>query len=1357
MAAGALVRVLGSGLAKKTAKSAAGGIVKEKFFGKKNKSRKTQNSISGNSIVASNPLVENKRTVGFSPFSDSDNFKSRSVSTGSDNLIPIVLEIEEKVIKIDTILKDSYTLKKKNSEDLRKKEEQSKYKKREDELEGKKFPKVRGLKTPSAPSIGILGMIKRFLFWTFLAWLYDKVIPFLPTIGRIVGTLLNVADFALKVFGGIANILTKFLAGGIRLVNGLTKTLAVLTGAKTDEEIEKFTQKFNMMMDLALLAAMLAGDAGFSVLDLFKKKKGRDAAGKVVQKAGGVFRRGLGRAPQRIAAKVAGKKGATFVKGLTAGAKNLGNKATGNIFRRGLGKAGKRLAIKVGGKAGGKLLGKLAGPIGTVIGAGFEFAGRKSQGQSNLQAGVGTGASVAGALGGAAAGAKGGAAIGALIGSVIPGAGTIVGGAVGGFIGGIAGAIGGGWLAGKAADKVTGADKVGQQVETTVPGKYRGGIVKGYEEGGIIEEGKTKPQESLPGKDVGGHKNITLLFPDPSSETQSNSAVTSTFKEASKSFFGYDSGDAKDENEKSVSDDSNSKTYGNGLKSLKDTSKTLKKIPFIGELMGISVDIAMGQKPNKDVYGKIASKIVSVSQSLTSAENISELSDTGKHIQNLVEGGVSSIKDAPKPAILDAKTSEKAVEQVRQVLTIVIEKGANDALSDIRKEIFESKIKSTSDGGGRQGSGSSGGGDTDDGGQGSQDGTASGDESGGDTTDSSGGAPVSGDFNTKVAKLLENYEGLRTEAYPDPASGAKPYTIGIGATRYPPGFRLSGEVQLGQTITKEEAYEIKAHDIKRHTDIAIGEVGSENWNKIPENVKVALISKAFNYGSLGSTLSDLVKSSISSNNYKPVSDYFRNSLAKHNSGINSWRRNDEAGIIDGGGSSRAKISFSKTTGSDLIAKGGGNAGGSIAASGSEDTSTTSKSSRPAGKGSKLAGELGRFLDSKGLGSWGSGVHQHPEHPPWPKESGHAANSLHYESQGARAIDIGGWGPNLFRRKGESGTDDQTKIIAAINEFNSSKGARPVEFLHEGNEPGGHSDHVHVAYFRGGPTKEGPAKLHEGEFVTDKDTTELVGLDFMGLLNKIENATSLMQKIPQLISNLVKRGQEIKAESEIIGSKGQDLKPELIKIGDDKPRKKQNKEVEPDYNREIPPDVDESGKPIVAVGVESNVDSSQNIRPKHKLEGGSEYPTVNKTFEQHKKSEEKSKPSASMIPSKNEYNVVPTQEEIQSKQEDVSSDLKDISIKKDFIPLKTKSDINQKLGPKDKMQGGGLIGKNIKKSQINNVNKFADYESPDQQNTMYIIQTIIKTKHVESGHQGGALGGSPSPTKNNDNSYSLGRQ
>ena len=165
--------------------------------------------------------------------------------------------------------------------------------------------------------------------------------------------------------------------------------------------------------------------------------------------------------------------------------------------------------------------------------------------------------------------------------------------------------------------------------------------------------------------------------------------------------------------------------------------------------------------------------------------------------------------------------------------------------------------------------------------------------------------------------------------------------------------------------------------------------------------------------------------------------------------------------------------------------------------------------RNQGEGSKLAGELGRYLDEQGLGGWGSGVHQHPEHAPWPRESGHRAGSLHYESQGGRAIDIGGWGPNLFRRKGQSGVDDQTQIINAINTWEKSKGiTQRAEFAYEGNDPGGHADHVHIAYGLGGLVKGiTHAMLGEKgkEFIIDNDSYTAIESAFPGLFDAINKA------------------------------------------------------------------------------------------------------------------------------------------------------------------------------------------------------------------------------------------------------------
>lgn len=185
------------------------------------------------------------------------------------------------------------------------------------------------------------------------------------------------------------------------------------------------------------------------------------------------------------------------------------------------------------------------------------------------------------------------------------------------------------------------------------------------------------------------------------------------------------------------------------------------------------------------------------------------------------------------------------------------------------------------------------------------------DEASGDTP---GAKPTvtSGDFDEKFASVLGNYEGLRLEAYKDAIHGWKVPTIGIGATYYPAGFRKTGKVQRGDTITEEEAYWIKAQHIKEHRQRLINEVGGDLYNKTPENVKVALESIVFNYGSLsGAGIKDLTKKSIASGDYTALAAHFRNNLARHNGGKNDWRRYDEAGIIETGKSKRTGVQFNK--------------------------------------------------------------------------------------------------------------------------------------------------------------------------------------------------------------------------------------------------------------------------------------------------------------------------------------------------------------------------------------------------------------------------------------------------------------
>jgi hypothetical protein len=169
------------------------------------------------------------------------------------------------------------------------------------------------------------------------------------------------------------------------------------------------------------------------------------------------------------------------------------------------------------------------------------------------------------------------------------------------------------------------------------------------------------------------------------------------------------------------------------------------------------------------------------------------------------------------------------------------------------------------------------------------------------------------------------------------------------------------------------------------------------------------------------------------------------------------------------------------------------------------------------QGSKIAGELGRYIDSKGLGNMGSGVHRHPEHPPYSLNSGHSAGSLHYQG---RAVDIGGY------------TREQGPILAVIAEFNKLKGVKPVELITGRTDPGGHGDHVHVAYKEGGPVnKTDYALTHPGEYVVDADSVKFLGINFYDIINETETASQRKNASESLISILEQYTEDGFVESE----------------------------------------------------------------------------------------------------------------------------------------------------------------------------------------------------------------------------------
>ena len=111
-------------------------------------------------------------------------------------------------------------------------------------------------------------------------------------------------------------------------------------------------------------------------------------------------------------------------------------------------------------------------------------------------------------------------------------------------------------------------------------------------------------------------------------------------------------------------------------------------------------------------------------------------------------------------------------------------------------------------------------------------------------------------------KLLEQFEGLRLEAYLDSAGIA---TIGFGTIKYPNGSK----VKLGDKITKAQAKEYKIHDLKEFEKT----VNMSTTVTLSQNQYDALVSLSYNIGSSAFKNSTLLKK-LNIGDYKGAADQF---------------------------------------------------------------------------------------------------------------------------------------------------------------------------------------------------------------------------------------------------------------------------------------------------------------------------------------------------------------------------------------------------------------------------------------------------------------------------------------------------
>lgn len=527
--------------------------------------------------------------------------------TETGDLYSDAIVLQNKVLSIQKLIGNNTYFLKKSQETKRKESENNKFEKKEQKLEEKKLKFGPGINLPSLPKTGFLDAIKRFLFYTFLGYAFNKFGKYIPKIIELTTKLTPVISFFEKFIGNVLNGVINFVDAGYDAYDKVRAITKSIGGEDAEKKFDEFGKQFNTFANLALIAGMatMGGkDVGFGnkkstspklskVSEI--KKEIRTPTG--TRKLPGTFTP-KGYVPGDEITQYAPKNKNLFQR-TSQQARILGKKGFGNFAGKALG----RVPI---------IGGLIDFIISTVI-----F--KENPGRAAAKA----------------VGSTLGAALGTFI--PVPLVGTILGGILGDIVGGALYDT----LASKEPiqGKAKGGEvtRKGQKVQRPAVRKIR--KIK-------TRPPKIKPQKTVPGKDIGGKEQISKLFP-----TTKDPKVR------------------------------------NPLGFLESTSTNLKSVPMIGGLLGASLDLAMGQKPEASVFNRIGMGFGSLIQSAIDAETNTTLNNIQKEVVALANGGV-----IPRTLSSGENIGMKIGERIAKTLEVMVNEKVNQTLQAIRKEFGKKDI-----------------------------------------------------------------------------------------------------------------------------------------------------------------------------------------------------------------------------------------------------------------------------------------------------------------------------------------------------------------------------------------------------------------------------------------------------------------------------------------------------------------------------------------------------------------------------------------------------------------------------------------------------------------------------------------